>query len=79
MLRTICHRDFIFPMLPGLGANMTCTDFGFTKQKGQGHKGSFLNKWFPLIFLITSYHRAMIFYMLIGLGKDMTPILHSQG
>jgi len=48
--------------------------FWVHKMKGQGHKGSFLNKWFPIVFLITSYHRAMIVHRLFGLGENMTPI-----
>ena len=61
-------------MLIGLGKNMTCIDFWFTRSKFKVTSVIFVKKRFWLILLETIYYRAIIFYMLICLNEDMTSV-----
>jgi len=76
ILRTICHRAFIFHMQIGLGKDKHTINFRFTRSKVKVTRVTFEKKliMFPLIILRTVCHKAFIFNMLIGRGVCMTCI-----
>jgi len=65
------YLSFIFHMLIGVGKDMTCMDFRFTRLKVKVTRVLFVKQWFPLFILRDSYHKAIIFHMLIGLGETL--------